>query len=72
MDDTEAESCGRCAMTGVVEMTTEDGSQESRPFDSARIELDSEQLRAASLPMVLAGRVKRRVDEFAFGLIYGR
>lgn len=58
-------------MTGVVGMTTDDDS-ESRPFDGDRIELDGAQLRAVSLPMVLAGRVKRRVDALARKIIHGR
>ncbi len=71
MDDSETESCGRCAMTSVADMTNEESGGAS-PFDGDRIELDADQLRAAALPMVLAGRVKRRVDELALRIIHGQ
>lgn len=71
MDGSETESCGRCAMTSVADITDEEGGGAS-PFDGDRIELDDAELRAASFPMVLAGRVKRRVDELALRIIHGR
>lgn len=71
MDSSETESCGRCAMTSVADMTDEEGGG-SPPFDGDRIELDDSELRAASFPMVLASRVKRRVDELALRLIHGQ
>lgn len=71
MDGSEAESCGRCAMTSVADMTDEE-SGGSAPFDSDRIELDDAQLRVASFPVVLAGWVKRRANEFARRIIHGQ
>ncbi|UPM42262.1 hypothetical protein [Halocatena salina] len=44
----------------------------SSPFEGDRIELTDDQLRTASLPMVLAGRVKRRIDEVGHAIIHGR
>lgn len=73
MDSSETESCGRCAMTSVADMTDEeDGRSGSPPFDGDRIELDDAELRAASFPMVFAGRVKRRIDELGRAIIHGR
>ncbi|RRJ30987.1 hypothetical protein [Halocatena pleomorpha] len=71
MDSSRTESCGRCAMTSVVEMTdrAEDGG--SSPFEGDRIELDADRLRVASFPMVLAGKAKRRVDELGHTIIHG-
>lgn len=75
MDGSETESCGRCAMTSVADMTDgedEGGGGGSPPFDEDRIELDDSELRTAAFPMVLAGRVKQRVDELALRIIHGQ
>lgn len=70
-DDSQIESCGRCAMTSVVDTTTdEDG--ENRAFDGAQIELEDTELRIASLPAVVAGRVKHRLDELVMRFVYER
>ncbi|MFC7190589.1 hypothetical protein [Halocatena marina] len=70
MDDEQTEACGRCGMTSVVDAV---GDEDRRcGFDSERIELDDKELRLASTPAVVAGRVKRRLDELATKFIHGR
>jgi len=76
MGGKDTESCGRCAMSSVVSVASEnedgDGDERRRdPFGNARIEVDERQLRAVS-PAAWLGRVKRRLDEFATRLTYGR
>jgi len=65
----DVESCGRCAMSSVVETTgDEDGSD---PFAGERIELEEDELRNASRHVVVLGRVKNRLNEWATRLTYG-
>jgi hypothetical protein len=60
-------------MTSVVDMTGSDGEGDDRdPFGTAHIEVSEDELRVAAAPAVFAGRVKRRLDEFATALTYGR
>lgn len=68
--DTEdqIESCGRCAMSSVVESTADAAD----PFDGERIEVADEELRTASRHVVALGRLKRRLNEWATRLTYGR
>jgi hypothetical protein len=69
----KAEACGRCAMTSVTGMTTEDGDAEDRnPFSGARIEVPEEEMRRVSPHVVALGRVKKRLDELATRLTYDR
>jgi len=70
MDSDETEACGRCSMTVVVDAS--DGEAGRDPFDGDRIEVDPDQLRTAAKPAVLLGRAKRRLDELATKLTYGR
>lgn len=72
MGDDDAESCGRCSMTSVVEMTQTDGADGPNPFDGPRIELEDAELRRASPHVVALGRLKRRLNEIATRLTYGR
>lgn len=75
MDDKRTEACGRCSMTSVVSMTTDADDGESTghdPFDGARIEVPESELRKVSRPQIWLGRVKRRLDEVATRLTYGR
>jgi len=72
MDDNRTEACGRCSMTSVVSMTNEDDASGHDPFDGARIELSESELRATSKPQIWLGRVKRRLDDVATRLTYGR
>ena len=72
MDDKRTEACGRCSMTSVVSMT-EDGDGGGRnPFDGPRIEVSDAEMRRVSKHQVWLGRVKRRLDEVATRLTYGR
>ncbi|MFC4450597.1 hypothetical protein [Halorussus aquaticus] len=73
MDDKRTEACGRCSMTSVVSMTGEDGERAGRnPFDGARIEVPEAEMQAANRHQVWLGRLKRRLDEMATRLTYGR
>lgn len=81
------ESCGRCAMTSVVSIAESrkedpesDRSSEEpshpfhsreKPFDGAHIEVEEETLRLVSLHSVVAGRIKRRLNDWATRIIYG-
>ncbi|MFB6071250.1 MAG: hypothetical protein ABEJ76_09520 [Halanaeroarchaeum sp.] len=67
--NSEAEACGRCAMSTAVDVT--DGSG-SNPWEGDRIEVDEDDLRAVSGHVVALGRIKRRLDEWATALTYGR
>ena len=75
MDDNRTEACGRCSMSSVVAMTAddEDGGRASRdPFDEPRIEVPEDEMRKVAKPQIWLGRVKRRLDEVATRLTYGR
>ena len=74
MGGKRTESCGRCAMSSVVDASrsgddTDDA--ETDPFGSARIELDDAQLRAVSPSARLSG-LRERLDDVATRLTYGR
>jgi hypothetical protein len=71
MDSNRSEACGRCSMTSVVEMSEEEGGGRD-PFGDERIEVSESEMRVAAAPVVLAGRVKRKLDEFATRVTYGR
>lgn len=69
----KAEACGRCAMTGVTSVTQGDDEPAARnPWDGDRIEVDEDEMRKASPHVVLFGRVKRRLNDIATKLTYGR
>ena len=61
------ETCGRCAMSSVSGVM----ETEHDPFAGDRIEVDERQLRAVS-PGVWLGRLRRRLDDWATSLTYGR
>lgn len=65
------EACGRCAMSSVVSVASEDGEVRN-PFDGDRIEIPEDELRAVSRHVVVLGRVKDRLDRWATDLTYGR
>jgi hypothetical protein len=75
MGGKDTETCGRCAMSSVVGVTSADDDEESSaardPYAGDRIEVDERQLRAVS-PAAWLGRVKRRIDDYATRLTYGR
>ena len=70
MGGKDTEACGRCSMTSVVEMTDDEGNARD-PFGEERIEVDESELRMASFPAVMLGRLKTRLDEFATAVTYG-
>ncbi|WP_135534998.1 hypothetical protein [Halostella pelagica] len=70
MDSDKSEACGRCSMTAVVGATDGEGGHD--PFDGDRIEVDDDEMRTVARPAILLSRVKRRLDEFATRLTYGR
>ena len=54
-------------------MATEDGESSGRdPFDGPRIEVPEDEMRRVAKPQIWLGRVKRRLDEVATRLTYGR
>lgn len=67
MSGKDIEACGRCGLSSVVD-TTEEGED---PYGDARIEVDDGEARAVS-PGAWLGGVKRRLDDLATRLTYGR
>lgn len=71
----KAEACGRCAMTSVTAVTQETDDADDGPdlpFEGERIELDEDELRKASPHVVAMAKLKRRVNEVATRITYGR
>ena len=71
----DTETCGRCSMTSVVGAAEADEESEATdrdPFGEDRIEVPETEMRKAAAPVVLAGRVRRKLDAFATRLTYGR
>jgi len=64
----ETETCGRCSMTTVVEVSDGDGDG---AFGEERIEVADEDARRVS-PAAWLGGLKRRLDDVATRLTYGR
>ena len=72
MGGKRTESCGRCAMSSVVDVSASDGADADRdPFRGARIEVGDRDLRVASPGAWLSG-LRARLDEAAARLTYGR
>lgn len=75
MGGTGTETCGRCAMTSVVDTTQQDQEDDERtardPFASGSIEVSDTEARRVS-PAAWLGGLRQRLDEFATGLTYGR
>jgi hypothetical protein len=67
MGTDDAESCGRCAMSS----TTDLFEDPSDPYADDRIEVDEREARAVS-PAAWLGGVKRRLDDWATRITYGR
>jgi len=60
-------------MTPVVSMTEADAERAGRdPFDGERIEVTESKMQTANRHAVWLGRLKRRLDEMATRLTYGR
>ena len=64
----ETETCGRCGMSTVVDATDE---AEPDVLGEDRIEVSDAEARAVS-PGAWLGGVKRRLDDIATRLTYGR
>ncbi len=74
MGGKNTESCGRCAMSSVVDTVAsgdEDEQADRDPFGDAAIEIDEETLHRIS-PAAWASRVTSRIDTAAQRVIYGR
>ncbi len=72
MGGKKTESCGRCAMTTVVDAASSDDEETDRdPFGDDAIEVDERDLRRVS-PGVWLGRVTDRLDAAVERLVYGR
>lgn len=74
MDSDEAEACGRCAMSSVVDVAETAGEEDDArdPFGDETIEVSEPEMRKAAAPAVVAGRVKQKLNEVATRLTYGR
>jgi hypothetical protein len=59
-------------MTTVVDATDDEETAGRNPFDGDRIEVSEREMRVVGKPAILLGRAKRRLDEFATRLTYGR
>lgn len=71
MSEKKTETCGRCAMSTVVDAaTTNEGSSARNPMDGDRIELSDDELRRTSPAAWLSGVVSR-LDDAATAFIYG-
>lgn len=67
----KVEACGRCAMSSVVSVASEDGTARN-PFDGDRIEVPEDELRAISKHVVVLGEMKDRINRWATDITYGR
>ena len=72
MSEERTEACGRCSMTSVIDLSDEPDRSDRDPFGGDRIELSEAELRQASGHVLFFGRLKRRIDEVATALTYGR
>ncbi|PSQ17680.1 hypothetical protein BRD00_06995 [Halobacteriales archaeon QS_8_69_26] len=73
MNSEEREACGRCSMSSVAGMIQEDEeSSAPDPFGEERIEVDEDEMRTVSPHVVALGNLKRRINEFATKITYGR
>ena len=72
MADERAEACGRCTMTSVVDLREGPDGESRDPFAGNRIEIADSKLRKVSGHVVFLGRLKRRIDEIATSITYGR
>lgn len=74
MGGTGSETCGRCAMTSVVDTAQTDQDDDERserdPFARGRIEVSDAEARRVS-PAAWLGGIKRKLDDVATRLTYG-
>lgn len=78
MDTNGSEACGRCGVSSVVEMTTEetdsdgeDGSDHD-PYGDEHITVSESELRVVAAPAAVLSRVRRMLDAVAVRVIHGR
>ena len=75
MGGKKTESCGRCAMSSVVDVSQagddEERSRARDPFAHGRIDIDDREARRVS-PAAWLGGLKTRLDAFATRLTYGQ
>lgn len=71
MSDKQAESCGRCAMSTVVDTATNGEESDRDPFGSERIEVEESELRRIT-PGAWMSRVTAKLDRIVQKLTYGR
>ena len=74
MGGKRTEACGRCSVSTVVDASDaeEGGGGGRNPFDGARIELDEDELRSVVRHEVFFSRLRRRLDEWATRVTFGR
>lgn len=73
MGGKEAEACGRCSVSTVVDTVESDGERSGKnPFDGERIEIEESELRSVVRHEVFARKVKDRLDRIAMRLTYGK
>ena len=70
MSDKKTETCGRCAMTTVVDTVSEDDTERD-PFGENRIEVDERDLKRIA-PGAWMGRLTSRLDKVVQQFTYGR
>ncbi|MFB6309452.1 MAG: hypothetical protein ABEH35_08990 [Haloarculaceae archaeon] len=59
-------------MSTVVDVTDDEETDDRDPFDGGRIEVSEAEMRIAGRPAIWLGRAKRRLNEVATKLTYGR
>ncbi|WP_235853566.1 hypothetical protein [Halosimplex salinum] len=59
-------------MTSVVDAASDGDADDRDPFGGARIEVPEDEMRTVAKPQILVGRAKRKIDEVATLLTYGR
>ena len=68
---TASDDTATTADAGAGERAATETRERHDPFAGGHIELDERELRIANAPSILAGRVKRRLDDAANRFIYG-
>ena len=71
MSDKQVESCGRCAMSTVVDTATDGEEVDRNPFGDERIKVEESELRRIA-PGAWMGRLTATLDRIVQRLTYGR
>lgn len=64
------ETCGRCSTSTVVEAAAGEDGPDHDPFEGGHIEVTEQELRYASAPAVMFGRLKHRINAAVTRFIY--